>query len=301
MCPNNWSHHRYLYTTPYPTPRPLQDREPLWPVFPKQAMRAAARRGLYNSGIDYTVQCTRAVLDYGATRALAAPLAARLTRDLRAAVQGPAAKLAWHRRAPAVLGTALFSEATLFAADALVASCVEAVGAFRWYRGPARRRAARLAKRAALHALRGGAALAAVACGNALGSVAPAGRALAMFACAQAASMLTNAYMSALLERLTPEPKPAPGDDAARDDDAVSGSLAGPHPADAVAPQEGQGGVLRQGVGQAVGGLLARLGAEAVVSDDDGADDGADGGEAVAEPPVPAPQEGSRPLAPAGK
>ncbi|RMZ52323.1 hypothetical protein APUTEX25_005076 [Auxenochlorella protothecoides] len=109
-----------------------EGREPVWPAFPRHQMSAAARRGLYNSAIDYTVQCTRAVLDLAAVRRLPPALSSRLVRDLRAAV-ARAAALPWHRRAPALLATSLLSEASLYAADAAVAACVEAWGAARWY------------------------------------------------------------------------------------------------------------------------------------------------------------------------
>lgn len=274
----------------------VQDREPLWPAFPREAMKAAARRGLYNSGIDYTVQCTRALLDSVAVRALPLGLSVRLTRDLRAVVIGHASTLTWYARFPRVLGTALFSEATLFAADALVASLVEAFGAWRWYRGSPKCRAVRLAKRAALHALRGAAALVAVASGNAVGSTSPISRGLCMFVCAQATSMLTNAYMSGVLERLTPELpdiKRTPGSDDASA--AAVESLQGPHPTDA--PQGASDRTaIGEGVSEAVGGALARLGAETVVT----SEEEEESTNAVAEPPVPAPQEGSRPLAPMG-
>ncbi|KAL6782556.1 hypothetical protein ACKKBG_A07265 [Auxenochlorella protothecoides x Auxenochlorella symbiontica] len=278
-----------------------EGREPVWPAFPRRQMSAAARRGLYNSAIDYTVQCTRAVLDLAAVRRLPPALSSRLVRDLRAAV-ARAAALPWHRRAPALLATSLLSEASLYAADAAVAACVEAWGAARWYGGPAPARARRLVKRVALHALRGAVALAAVSLGNALGSLAPVARGLVMFAAAQGGSMLANAYMGALLERLTPDTGKAPGGGAP----APAGALAGPHPVDAA--QEPRRDATAEGAVEALGGALARLGAGALMGEEGRAGEGRDGGESArgrgagsrqdeegeaggAEPPVPAPQE----------
>mgnify|MGYP001142518873 FL=1 len=62
--------------------------------------------------------------------------------------------------------TSLLCEATLYTADLIVTVAWEAFMALRWHSGPAGKRATRVAKRAALHAVRCGTMLAAVSLGE---------------------------------------------------------------------------------------------------------------------------------------
>jgi hypothetical protein len=185
-------------------------REPEVPPFPEKALAAAARRGCTNAACDWAIQLARSLLDWAAAAWLPLRLSRRLRKELRAAAVSAARKgrhPAW-ARAPRVARAALFSEATLLAADWAVTCALEAANAARFARRvaaaggapPARALVARrLAARWALQGARCAVALVAVALGYGLGSAVPSERWrwTAMFLCAQGASFSANAWMNA--------------------------------------------------------------------------------------------------------
>jgi hypothetical protein len=185
-------------------------REPELPPFPEKALAAAARRGCANAACDWAIQLARSLLDWAAAAWLPPRLSRRLRKELRAAAISAARKgryPAW-ARAPRVARAALFSEATLLAADWAVTCALEVANAARFARRvaaaggatPARALVARrLAARWALQGARCAVALAAVALGYGLGSAVPSERWrwTAMFLCAQGASFSANAWMNA--------------------------------------------------------------------------------------------------------
>lgn len=201
----------------------LMGREPELPPFPVPLLRSAAWRGLFNSGIEWLVQLVRAGLDTLASSRLSPSLASSLIKDLKASARRKAERYAWWYRAYRVTKTSLYSEATLYCADTIVACGSECVAAA-WHSwgstlhamglkvlpappskpaAPLAKRLKRLGVRCGLQATRAGACWAAVSAGNGVGSASPVARGLAMFLCANAASFLVNSYMGQLMQRLT--------------------------------------------------------------------------------------------------
>lgn len=215
-----------------------EGREPDLPEFPVEEMRRAVRRGAVNAATDWAVQATRAGLDYLAHVKLHPDLSERLLKDLRSSAIRKTRRMPWHVRAARVTRTALFSESTLFAADVVVSSAMEALRAIRGVgpyspvafalHDPAHpalaatlapsgasplvpvatvhasigERLLRWLSRATLHLARGCVALCAVALANGIAWSMPAARGTLAFAGAQGASVLANLVMARVMERV---------------------------------------------------------------------------------------------------
>lgn len=216
-----------------------EGREPDLPEFPAEEMRQAVRRGAINAATDWAVQATRAGLDYLAHLKLDPDLSERLLKDLRSSAVRKTKRMPWHVRAARITRTALFSESTLFAADVVVSSVMEAVracrgvgpyspAAFALYdpahpalaaaalatpassplvpvaavHAPIAERLLRLLSRAALHLARGCVALCAVALANGIAWAMPAARGTLAFAGTQGASVLANLVMARVMEKV---------------------------------------------------------------------------------------------------
>ncbi|GAB4820948.1 hypothetical protein N2152v2_007994 [Parachlorella kessleri] len=236
----------------------LEARDPNYVPFPEEAMKAAARRGAFNACIDWVTQLVRSLLDSAAAQRLNPTLAGKLVKDLRASVQRKAT-MPFYYRGLRVVKTSLLCEATLYTADLIVAVAWEAFLALQRHTGPAGKRVVRLAKRAALHAVRCGTMLAAVSLANGLGSMSPFRRGAVMFLLAQACGFVINANMYPLIDRISgPPPGGAAGaaGAAAGSSDAAAAAIAGPAAARAAAA-EALAGDRRAGPAAAAGQRVA--------------------------------------------
>ncbi|KAI3436559.1 hypothetical protein D9Q98_005975 [Chlorella vulgaris] len=183
-------------------------REPDMAQLTMEDLNAACQRGVYNACVDLSVQTTRAGLDAGAVHHLHPALARKLIKDLRQSVVRKA-QLPWYIRVPRVARTAVYTEATLCAADMAVSCVLDAYMLLLKAAGSRQQRLRRLAMRCGMHAVRAVVVLVAVAVGNGVGSASPRYRSLSMWLTSTAASFLANGYMLALMNRWAP-PGPAP-------------------------------------------------------------------------------------------
>ena len=174
--------------------------EPDLPPFPLAELKASLPAGLFNACLDWTTQMIRSLLDWGAHLRLSLPLGRRIRKELRAS----AFRKSHYPpllRPLRVFKTSLFSEATLYIADCIVACSMEIYNAVRrtaihGYRLHPRRFRLLLV-RCGLQAFRCSCVWVAISVGNGVGSAAPRrSRGLAMFVCAQVAGMSTNLYVN---------------------------------------------------------------------------------------------------------
>lgn len=133
-----------------------------------------------------------------------------MTAELRLSVVRKASKYPWYIRGARVIKTSLYSEASLYAADWIVACMVECYNMFNATLTNSKTKVRLLVKRCGLHSVRCSLVLLAVSVGNGVGSMSPAKRGLAMFACGQVASFFINTYMHGVIAKCSvDDPPPA--------------------------------------------------------------------------------------------
>lgn len=181
------------------------EEDPEYPPFPQQELKLSLRTGSINACIDFAVQALRSLLDWTAALVLPGGLSRRVRKDLRASALRKS-HYAFYIRAPRVVRTSLYSEATLYLADWFLACCIEIYLAATqlprtW---PLTKRVQRLLLRCALQGARCWAVWITVSVGNGVGSMAPRShRGFAMFVCTQLAVIQVNKYANAFIARQT--------------------------------------------------------------------------------------------------
>lgn len=204
----------------------IADVEPIYPPFPVNELKRAAKRGCINACLDWLTQLVRSVLDTWAAKNLTLVLSNRLRKELKPSVVRKT-KYPYYERGLRVVKTSLFSEFTLYAADFTVACAVETYNMWKAAVKINKARLKLLFMRCALHSARCSLVLVAVSLGNGLGSTAPGkGKGLAMFVLAQVASFTVNSRMHSIIASYNisgaegvPPPPPPPAEPAAAEVD----------------------------------------------------------------------------------
>ena len=223
--------------------------EPIYPEFPKKELKIAVAVGSRNAMLDWCTQMLRSLLDWAADVYLSVGLSRRIRKDVKASALRKG-HYPFYSRLPRVIRTSLFSEATHYVAEWVVACCIEAylvIAAMRMDPLPSRhfftkKRLQVLALRCSVQAGRCTAAWIAVSLGSGIGSTAPQKfRGLSIVVCVQLAGLGTNMFATAFMARLLaidggggggyggaavalplpPVVGPLPGDVVMVDDDAV--------------------------------------------------------------------------------
>jgi hypothetical protein len=229
----------------------VQNQDVTYPPFPWQEFSRASKAGLVFACVDWATQFVRIIVDWYAALKLPASLSRRLRKDLRASVLRKAS-YPFYIRVPRVIRTALFSEATFFAADWMTNCVLECYNAA--YKVPSyatkEQRLRRLGLRCCLQGLRCCSLLFASSIGCGAGSMLPERiRPVGMLITMQATCVLVNMYANAFIARLTGAappslPPPAAGPPTPGPQPPPGGGPAPPPPHEQqdLEEEEGEGG-----------------------------------------------------------